>query len=354
MHHFPFISAPMPIVPESVLRQHNVYQPGDTRFRACARLMQSLWRTSQRLPIGNHTTRRGGKRRLGSLLTEQDAQAGRNFMSPALARLARHEIAYRQPGALISVQRLLSNLLSSQPLAFNLFGNLRLYPELALPVVRHLLPDADIAQVLHVGFEFSPGRMDTTLTADRSAFDVAIFYQRRDGASGLLAIELKYSEELSQSRPGDTGDTYGDLAHSSGLFKNPASSVLRTPMFEQLFREHLLAQAAVMRGRFAEAHFILVAPQSNDAVNRGAKLYAAHLAQPLPDHVPFHIIDLDRVIDAYGVAGEPDYADALHDRYTRWSTIDAVVADALTAEQALWRLIRPPSTTPLVLIETAA
>ncbi|NIJ21070.1 hypothetical protein FHS95_002762 [Sphingomonas naasensis] len=232
----------MPIIPAKILREHHVHESGDTRFRACARLLQALWRNSQGLAPGNHTTRRGGKRRLGSLLAEADAQAGRNFMSPSLAHLARHEIAYREPGALIAVQRLLINLLSSQPLAFNLFGPLRLRPDLALPVLRHLLPNADIAKALHVAFEHSPGRMDPALTNDRTAFDVAIAYERRDGKRGLLAFEIKYSEALSESRPGDPADTCSDLAHSSGLYKEPASAALRLPMFEQLFREHLLAQ----------------------------------------------------------------------------------------------------------------
>lgn len=34
----------LPMVPEPVLRRFSVYHPFDTRFRACARLLQSLWR----------------------------------------------------------------------------------------------------------------------------------------------------------------------------------------------------------------------------------------------------------------------------------------------------------------------
>ncbi len=54
MHQFPFISAPMPIIPETVLRQHNVYQPGDTRFTAASKAQIAVtYLTELACPSGN-------------------------------------------------------------------------------------------------------------------------------------------------------------------------------------------------------------------------------------------------------------------------------------------------------------
>ena len=38
---------PLPLLPAELLRRHNCTEPTDTRFRAVARLRQSLWREHQ-------------------------------------------------------------------------------------------------------------------------------------------------------------------------------------------------------------------------------------------------------------------------------------------------------------------
>jgi hypothetical protein len=262
----------LPLIPESVLRRHRVLETGDNRFRACARLLQALWRESQELPIGTFTAAGTDQRRIGSLLGTAAAEAGRNFLSPDIAHLVRQEMAYRELGAFIDQRRLYANLLSSMPLCFNLFAPLRLNLDLAAKVLRSLIPGVDIARVLHVWFEHTPGRCRDDLTGDRSAWDVAIVYQRADGEKGLLAIEQKYSEGGSEACT-ELSTRYDHLANSSELYKNASSAVLRTGLCHQLFREHLLTYAAQHRGDYAEAWFILVAPRHNHLLQQGASLY---------------------------------------------------------------------------------
>ena len=210
----------LPIIPKAVLKRHKVLEKFDTRFRSCARLLQALWRESQALPIGSFERPDGRSRRIGSLLGATAAEAGRNFLSPTIAHLVRREMAYQESGALIDQRRLYGNLLSSMPLAFNVFAPLRLNPNLAAKVVRSLIPDIDLKKVLHVCFEHSPGRCNDELTADRTAFDVAIAYERSDGEKGLLGIEMKYSEIGSESALAELGPRYNELAQASELFKN--------------------------------------------------------------------------------------------------------------------------------------
>src|SRR5690242_16814716 len=110
----------LPIVPRSILRKHRVLERFDNRFRACARLLQALWREGQELPIGTFATSSGGQRRIGSLISGAAADAGRNFLSPEIAHVVRREVAYQETGALIDQRRLYGNLLTSQAVAFNL------------------------------------------------------------------------------------------------------------------------------------------------------------------------------------------------------------------------------------------
>lgn len=344
----------IPLIPKAVLKRYKVLESFDTRFRSCARLLQALWRESQGLPIGSHEGRDGRQRRIGSLIGATPAEAGRNFLSPEVAHLVRREVTYQESGALIDQRRLYTNLLSSMPLAFNLFAPMRLNPSLAAKVLRSLIPDIDLVKVLHVWFEHSPGRGSLELTGDKSSFDVAIVYERSDGEKGLLAIEQKYSEGGSEGAQDELGPRYDELAVASELYRSPASAVLRTPALQQLFREHLLAFAALYRGDYAEAQFILVAPRHNHLIQQGAGLYAAHLLEPGPGQVPFINLELEQVIEALGWAGELDYAYALHDRYCNWWKLDAVIEEALRSKASQWTVTTPPINRPVGLIAEAA
>lgn len=343
----------LPIIPAEILRKHRVFETFDNRFRACARLLQALWRESQQLPIGSHETSDGRQRRIGSLISNAAAEEGRNFLSPEVAHVVRRETIYQERGALIDKRRLYSNLLSSMPLAFNVFVPFRLNLRLAAKVVRSLIPNIDLTEVLDVWFEHSPGRNRADLTDDRTAFDVAIRYRRSDGELGLLAIEIKYSETGSEGA-GELTPRYDELAVASELYKSPMSAVLRTGGCQQLFREHLLTFASVFRGDYAEARFILVAPRHNHLVQQAGQLYASHLLEPGPATVPFINIELDRLIEAIGWAGELDYAYALHDRYLNWFKLDAVVEEALRAKAGSWEISAPPMRQPLALVSRAA
>ena len=114
----------LPIVPEDVLRRFNVDELGDTRFSACARLLQSIWRVRRDLQLGRHPGLNQRSRKLGSRLSGMAARTGANFLTPDIAKIVRKEAAYREIGALIEEQRLWGNLLSSQALTFNLFARL--------------------------------------------------------------------------------------------------------------------------------------------------------------------------------------------------------------------------------------
>ena len=332
----------LPIIPASLLRAHRVLEKSDTRFRACARLLQAIWREQQQLPIGLHLKKGGGKRPIGSLISTSAAAAGRNFLSPRIAEVVRHEVVYRQLGALIDQRRLFANLVSSAGLAFNLFAPLRLNGELAANAIRYLIPGIGLARVLRVQFEHSPGRRQPSLTNDQSAFDIAITFERHDGRTGFIGIEQKYTETGHESPHGDLPARLDELAHESGLYKNPALALLRVNPLQQLFREHLLAQASLMRGDHAEAHFMLVAPRANHNLQQAANLYSAHLDEPVEGQATFINVELEKVIEAIGCAGELDYAYALHDRFCAWDKVDDAVEQALRAGSSDWH-ISPPA-----------
>lgn len=342
----------LPIIPPKVLRAHRVDEPNDNRFRACARLLQALWRERHALPIGTFTAR-GTKRRIGSLLAENAADEGRNFLSPQIAEVARLETAYQEPGAMIDRARLFSNLLSSHPLCINLFAPTRLDLQLAAKIVRAMVPNIDLKAVIEVRFEHSPGRLDERFTGDRSAFDVAFVYARADGKRGIFCVEVKYSETGQEGQASELNARYDTLARASGLYKEPDNALLRVNPLQQLFREHLLAQSAVLSGEFAESYFVLIAPRQNHLIQRAAKLYTSFLARPGKSQVPFINVELEQVIEAFGWAGEEVHALDLYERYVDWRKIDEVVRAALKVDASSW-LPKPAKTKSAPVLAKAA
>jgi hypothetical protein len=335
----------VPLIPPRLLRSHHVLEPNDSRFRAAARLLQALWREDRGLPIGTYTPSLGPRRRLGSRISYAAGEAGGNFMTPAVAAMTRREIAYREFGAMIDEARLFTNLLSSMPLVFNLFGPLRLDLALATRVVHLLCPDLKDVQVRGIRFEHSPGRRHPDLTSDSTAFDVFVIYTTRRSETGFIAVEVKYAETCQEPAP-ELRPRYNDLASTCGLFIEPSSPRLYANPLQQFFREHLLAQAMLMRRDYDEGRFAVIAPRLNYSVQNAISGYQRELDDVGPQHAGFASITLEKIIEAIAHAGEPDYARALFRRYCDWWLVDGEMELALEASSSR----RPKANSPAGLL----
>lgn len=313
----------IPVIPEAVLKAHKVNEPTDTRFRAAARLLQSLWRQDSGLPIGTHRSQDGKRRKLGSRINTASARGGANFLNADIANLTRREVVYREVGAIIDQERLWTNLLSSQPLCFNLFGGLKLDQDKANTFFRTLFPDY-VEQVEGIWFEHSPGRGDPTFTADHSAFDVFVPVLTTTGESGFIAIEVKYSETMmepaAQMRP-----RYDELSAAAGVFQDPNAQALREAPLQQLWREHLLSRAMVESGLYAQGRFVVIHPAQNTNVAAAVRAYRRHLASPNPEETGFQAVTLEECLTTLAAIGDQDTADALRTRYLDFARIDRAI-----------------------------
>lgn len=314
--------AQLPLVPEATLRKHGAFVGYDTRFRACARLLQSLHREALGLPMGGFIDGVGKRRRYGHLVSQADAAAGANFLNEDILRFTSKTLAYREPGALIEDRRVYGNLLASMPLAFNLFGALKLDGDLADRWVREVYPAFE-GKVSHIQFEHSPGRGESRFTDDGTAFDVFISLRLDDGRKAFLAIEVKYSEGMTEAEP-RMRPRYDALAEESGLFENPQDPDLRRNPFQQLWRQHMLAQAMVMTGLYDTGALLIIAPEKNGEVQRAAARYQALLAAR-EDVVTFEPVTLERAIAAVALAGDAAHAAALTHRYTDFGPVHALI-----------------------------
>jgi hypothetical protein len=317
----------IPLVPQSLLKAHGVDCIIDTRFRAAARLLQRLWLKDNNIATGLHIRSDADGdviTPLESLLSHEAANAGRNFLSPAIHTFVRHELILREIGAYYDERRLFENSLSSAPLVFNMFAPLAMDRELASAVFRHLFPDF-VNSVVSVRFETSPGRHEKGLyLEDGTAFDLAVEVTTPDGEQATIFIEQKYSEDPASTPAARLRDAYHEASRQVGLYIDPDAASLRSPALNQFWREHLLAQLAVNEGVTPRAMFIAIGPRLNRRVQAAFRCYANELIPEddlADDKVRFRAITLERVIDAIHQAGAAELAKKLWGRYCDFERI---------------------------------
>ena len=110
----------------------------DKRFTARMRFHQSWYRSKVlRVPYGIGP-RSSNTTLYGNMLTHADGERGLNFLTPHIFEVAKRRLAMKK--AAIEPFRLFCNMLSSQPMCFNLFGPLVDDLELATHLVQLLLP----------------------------------------------------------------------------------------------------------------------------------------------------------------------------------------------------------------------
>jgi hypothetical protein len=261
---------------DDVLRAHHVLVATDNPFQRRARLLQALWREEQRLPIGLH---RG--RELGSRLAMPSAKDDlTNYLTDTIRNVVRREVLdpERSKGKLFGRPRIFDDLLSSQPLCFNLFGELQQDLPLATRALRRVT-HGRIHEVTAIDFEVSPGRSDPKYTGDRSAFDVFVRYTTAAGERGFAGIEVKYHEALGDPAAKDR-PRYAAIAKGMGCFDASADERLRKKPLQQIWRDHLLVGSLLQDDAqgYRDGFFAFLYPEGNERCARAVGSYGACLS----------------------------------------------------------------------------
>ncbi|MEP7055785.1 MAG: hypothetical protein ABI912_11105 [Actinomycetota bacterium] len=280
----------------------------DNGWQRHARRLQSDWRELQGLAPGLHLGQS-----LASRLELEDGRppALRNYMTEAAkSQVLAAVAAAPASGALLSRPRLWVDLLSSQPLCFNAFGDLAVDLALATRVLRRVLPD-DVETVEQVAFEYSPGRSDyARYTGSRSAFDIFVVATGRRGR-GFLGIEVKYAENMSVSRAEDRGHRL--LAEATDVFRLERLDELERPPLQQLWLDHLLALRMVQvdPDQWRWGKFITLYPTGNIRCDRIVTRYR----ECIRDESTFSIVTLEHFTEALLAEAPGPWPQELRRRY---------------------------------------
>ena len=300
---------------DKLAHEVDAFEQVDTAtFQRKARVLQSLWRIEMGFPAGKH---RG--RVLGSRLAMPWARDTlSNFLTDEIRQVVREEVLdpARRKGKLYRKPRLFDNLLSSQPLVFNLFGVLSRHLDLATQVFSELT-NGRCQRVTRVEFEHSPGRGNIQYTGDHSAFDVYVEFDAADGKRGFAGIEVKYHESL-QDKPSDHHARYDEVADAMGCFREGCRDALRAKPLQQIWRDHLLAGSLMLADGFDGGVFVFLSPAGNEACNRAVAAYRDCLVSGRT----FEHWTAESVVSAIREYCSEAWVGTLWDRYLDFAKVD--------------------------------
>lgn len=280
------------------LEKYSVDYSKDTDFSAFARLLQSKWRHEkgfEPLKYGNFIEVDFAKKSKSNFLTDNTKQIVETTVAKG-----------KKEGALISEPRIWNNLLSSQPLCFNLFAELSVDMNLATKFFKILFPET-INVVNKILFEYSPKRKSTEYTGDSSAFDVFVEYSNNKNETCFLGIEVKYAESLKEETKIKAQDNFTnhksdyERLTTNDYFITDAISDLQKVPLAQIWRDHLLAISMMHHSakKYSEGSFVFLFPKQNSHCQKGVDDYQTYLVKNNSDKtkVGFYPMYLEKYIE---------------------------------------------------------
>lgn len=206
------------------------------RFTKLMRLHQGWWRAFVLMEKpGQHPSK--PSETVCNTITDGE-KTQKNFLTPnsykAYAETIQNNLDKSQ---MIEEKRAVNNLLSSQPLCFNAFGEMAFNLQLATEFLKLIFPNTkDVTKML---FEYRPREYEV----DHSAFDVAFKFETNDGKRNLWGFEVKYTDDFSRVAK-DRKDYVDTFTKNKEHFLGEYDSY-RTIEFNELFRNELIARWCV-------------------------------------------------------------------------------------------------------------
>ncbi len=300
-------------------KRYDAYEASDkSYFQRKARILQSMWREEQGYAVGVHIAN-NGERPLGSRLVMPRAEETlNNYLTDTIRQVVRNEVMDEEKSKrkLYDEPRIFNNLLSSQPLCFNLFAELQGDLNLASSIFTEFT-SGRVKKVTGIEFEFSPGRGDIKYTGDKSAFDVYIKYEPDKGGQGFFGVEVKYHENLDED-PAKHRPRYDEIAEMMGCFNIEKIDNLSSSPLQQLWRDHLLVGILKKEDNFEEGTFAFLYPRDNPHCEAAIMDYRECLVES--DN--FQVWIMEDLVDVIHKHTQGDWVGRFYDRYLNFKKLN--------------------------------
>ena len=291
-------------------------RPETTEYRRAVRLHQARWREAHGHPIGTqpHVPKPGKPARpVGSRLPLDYArETGASFLTRGALDAARARTSVIEPHQSFDHQRLWADLLSSEALAFNLFGDLARDLQRADRAVHTWWPDAP-GTVSEIRFAHSPGRLDPQWLNSLRAFDAAFVLDLGDGTQGVVGVDVKYHERAKTEipKPRNRSRNLEVAKRSKAFARGAASRLMERSTLAVMWLEHLLLLSMLQHpaGSWSWGRYVVVHP----ARNPDAAEMSAGYRELLSDDSTFATCTLEELLGAGALAARA--TSALRRRY---------------------------------------
>ena len=297
---------------------------GDSKFVAKCRKLQSIYRAEQGLAIRPYKGR-DGIHYYGNYI-EGGEISGANFLADYIFEYAKFRVDYKEKYETIEPKRLFNNLLSSQPMAFNLFCPLRKLlqesPEEATRVIKSALPMFPIHVVTKVDLEFIPSNYKD-LTGDKSAMDAIICFKTADGKDGFIAIETKYSENLGTNEASDNEKSRKIIKQLKCFNPNVEEKIKSKQIkLTQIYRNFLLSESYGLWSN-ADSYSIVLSPKTHPSTDKEVRSITDEMQPGYKGKL--QNISLESFTDKLISESPEDYADIFRrfrDRYLSFYKVE--------------------------------
>ena len=312
---------------------------GDSWFVANCRKLQSIYRHEIGEEIRPYHGRDGKVHYYGNYIGNgENPKDGcwKNFLTEHAFKYAKKRVnpENKKPYETIEPDRLFNNLLSSQPMAFNLFCPLSQMveesPEAATRTIKAALPDYPIHKVKKVDLEFIPEKYNE-LTGDKSAMDAIIEFIDTDGQDGFIAIETKYSENLGTNVAYDRDENGYKIPRAKTIeavkklrcFKPDIEKqiVEGKKGLTQIYRNFLLSEMYGLDEEI-QSYSIILAPNKHPSKDKEFNTLHNELCEEYQHKIKR--IDLEDFVNKIISVCPEEYKsvfERFHDRYLNWEKL---------------------------------
>lgn len=194
---------------------------------------------------------------------------GKNFLMKETFEYANGRVANKRKNETIDGFRLFDNLLSSQPMGFNLFHPLVLLLKqdqaMVTLAVRLVFRNFPVFEVTEIDLEFIPTPIED-YTNDKSAMDAYIRFVGNKGGKHIIAIETKYTDVLGVNEASRCEEQKQMLV-DTGLFSTDFEELLTESKVKltQIYRNLLLTERYRMVEGLKDSYSVVLSPKDHSS-----------------------------------------------------------------------------------------
>lgn len=256
----------------------------DNVFTRKCRLLQSKYRAEVLQEDFGFGPFANSKNRYGNSIVDGEL-SGSNFISKNAFECAKQKILEKQVNKNLTVEeyRLFNNTLSSMPMTFNLFSDLRkmllFESEEASRIGNILFEEINwLDKITFIDMEFIPVPI-IDYTNDKSAFDVFLLVEDENHKKGIIGIEVKYTDLLG-GNSSTNNEVKNELIQKDKIFDEMLTAQLIENGYQQIYRNYLLTYAYAKRHGIKNYVNIILSPKEDTKSIEEINHLQVHLKKP--------------------------------------------------------------------------